>query len=530
MASGPINNLRERSPVRYSLVGHGLQRGEENANLFDPEMKAFRHMNMKRILIASLFSILGASSIRAQGGVEMPANSDKMIDAASCGTPRAPSWCSGSDIFAWVNAAYRFCAHACTVYIPAGTYTTPTTLQFPVISNGGAALWIDNAVTINYVGSGDAIFAASNQVGRVNLIIYGGGQIVGTPSGVSGLHLGAFAGVVVRDLTIRGFTNGDGFLNQGTNTADFYSCHSLSNKNGVHNVGFVVEGNKYAANAIHWHGGHIDFNSNRGWWEDGALSGIVGSNENNQSEGVVYELNGTKGSGTSANVFVQACFGCVFRANYFEYATSGGAPINNFIVGDSQYQPIATQVEDNTFISVTNAINNFNARSTRVGGNIEISAPTTFFLQGAASPNAFVQCNESPGAANNIAGTLVGVISTCMSTDSKAAGMQNLTATGWGFNSLTGYNQDLIIRTRRGGTLNIQGQNFAGEATYKFSDAGGFTPAGTVVGSLPSAVSNPGMILYVTDSTSVVAEGQTCQGGSSNKAIAISNGSVWKCF
>jgi hypothetical protein len=516
-------------------------------------MEAFRNAKMNKTLITSLFSLLGAFSILVKGSVaesgnsapadniiqkensadveeETSASKNGILNAASCMTPNAPSWCSGSDIFAWANAAYAHCSNACTVYIPGGTYTTSTTLNLPVITNGSAALWIDNAVTINYAGPGDAIFAASNQVGRVNLVVYGGGQIVGTSSGASGLHLGAFAGVVVRDLTVRGFTNGDGFLNQGTNTADFYSCHSVSNKNGVHNVGIVVGGNRYAANAIHWHGGHIDFNTNQGWWEDGEWSAVVGVNENNESEGVVYELNGTNRSATTANVFVQACFGCIFKANYFEYATSGEAPVNNFIIGDSTYQPIGTQIEDNTFISVTNTINNFNARSTRVEGNIEIAAPTTFFLQGMASPNGIVQCNDAPGAKNNIAGRLAGVISNCMPTASTAPGVQNLTSTGWATNGLTGYNQDLIIRTRTGGTLNIQGQSAAGTATYKFSDAGGFTPASTVVDLLPSAASNPGMILFVTDSTSVVAEGQTCTGNSNNKAVAISNGIVWKCF
>jgi len=54
--------------------------------------------------------------------------------------------------------------------------------------------------------------------------------------------------------------------------------------------------------------------------------------------------------------------------------------------------------------------------------------------------------------------------------------------------------------------------------------------AATTVGSLPSASSNPGVIMYVTDSTAISSEGQTCVGSSSNKALAFSNGIVWKCF
>jgi hypothetical protein len=59
----------------------------------------------------------------------------------------------------------------------------------------------------------------------------------------------------------------------------------------------------------------------------------------------------------------------------------------------------------------------------------------------------------------------------------------------------------------------------------------GLTPgAGIAVAALPSAASNPGMMVYVTDSTAIVAEGQTCAGSSTNKALAFSNGTSWKCF
>lgn len=56
-------------------------------------------------------------------------------------------------------------------------------------------------------------------------------------------------------------------------------------------------------------------------------------------------------------------------------------------------------------------------------------------------------------------------------------------------------------------------------------------PATTTVGALPAAAAgNVGWIIVVSDSTTVAAEGQTCVGSSTNKALAFSNGSVWKCF
>jgi len=52
----------------------------------------------------------------------------------------------------------------------------------------------------------------------------------------------------------------------------------------------------------------------------------------------------------------------------------------------------------------------------------------------------------------------------------------------------------------------------------------------STVAKLPSASANPGAMIRVTDSTAISTEGQTCVGGSSNMALAFSNGHVWKCF
>lgn len=56
------------------------------------------------------------------------------------------------------------------------------------------------------------------------------------------------------------------------------------------------------------------------------------------------------------------------------------------------------------------------------------------------------------------------------------------------------------------------------------------TLGSTTVSALPSAASNPGAVIRVSDSTAVASEGQTCAGSSTNNALAFSNGSVWKCF
>lgn len=58
-----------------------------------------------------------------------------------------------------------------------------------------------------------------------------------------------------------------------------------------------------------------------------------------------------------------------------------------------------------------------------------------------------------------------------------------------------------------------------------------FQPPPITVSQLPAAAAgNSGQIRRVTDSTAITTEGQTCAGGSTNAAMAFSNGSVWKCF
>jgi hypothetical protein len=52
----------------------------------------------------------------------------------------------------------------------------------------------------------------------------------------------------------------------------------------------------------------------------------------------------------------------------------------------------------------------------------------------------------------------------------------------------------------------------------------------TVASLPPAAAGNAGQMRTISDSTPVATEGQTCVGGSTNTALAFSNGTVWKCF
>ena len=87
-----------------------------------------------------------------------------------------------------------------------------------------------------------------------------------------------------------------------------------------------------------------------------------------------------------------------------------------------------------------------------------------------------------------------------------------------------------------GGVLQIVNSSYSGpiltlddsgELAAKASIKAG---SGTRVSSLPSASANPGLMIYVTDSTPIKSEGQKCKGNSDRKALAFSDGSTWKCF
>jgi hypothetical protein len=67
-----------------------------------------------------------------------------------------------------------------------------------------------------------------------------------------------------------------------------------------------------------------------------------------------------------------------------------------------------------------------------------------------------------------------------------------------------------------------------GAGCPSYTNVGSTAPV--IVGNLPSASANPFAMIPVTDSTTIFVEGQSCAGGSSNKALAFSNGISWKCL
>lgn len=391
---------------------------------------------------------------------------------------------SGADIFAKANAAYASCSNACSVFIPAGTYNAvTTTLNFPIVQNGTAALHMEGVV-INYTGSGKAISLSGTGQFNANAQIFGG-TIIGTSAGAAGVFYTAFSGVKFYNLTVSGFTTGDGFQNAGANTIDCFGCGTIGNANGRHNLGAVVAAVNYSAVADHWHGGLIANNTNQGWFEDGSLSATVGRNASNSAENVVFEPNGQNGSNANAQIFLQVCDNCIIRGNFFENAP-GTEPTNSINLGDSTFQPVDTNITDNTFgsLGATTTINDFHSFGTHVQGNIEGTSVTNFYLHGTLSRNSYIGCNYLPASTVAVNGVDSGndTLTTCMATNQTWLNASAPGVRGYQYNQLSGYNQDLTIRTRSGGTNNLVGTNSSGVLTYTISDAGIFNNQGMIAG------------------------------------------------
>jgi hypothetical protein len=105
------------------------------------------------ISIANQLTVVGPSTLSSVNGV---------LNAASCSASAHPSWCKGSDIGAWVNAAVTKLDSCGEIYIPAGTYTQTTSISIPRCIKLHGASAMSTRITWTPTG-GWAIVVADNQ-------------------------------------------------------------------------------------------------------------------------------------------------------------------------------------------------------------------------------------------------------------------------------------------------------------------------------------------------------------------------------
>ncbi len=223
-----------------------------------------------------------------------------------------------------------------------------------------------------------------------------------------------------------------------------------------------------------------------GWHIVGAGGSIIG----NICSPCSYELNGVGANG----VLIDG---------------SGGAVENNLFTGDIWDTAIAVK------ITHTTASNNMFMGGYFDGTVFDIAKLNCFIPEGSASsqPSAILRgLRLSQGGAAGPSWETLDLFDTSSSV-----------------------NPHKYLRTA-GGSLQVLNNSFS-QNILVLDDSGNLSAGASVkagpgisVSSLPSASDHPGTIIYVTDSTPISAEGQRCLGRSSNKALAFSNGLVWKCF
>src|SRR5215469_3692190 len=220
---------------------------------------------------------------------------------------------------------------------------------------------------------------------------------------------------------------------------------------------------------------------------------------------------------------------CQFDGQFGGQDTTAG--LSNISIDDTPGQGAATWIPYTlTFTNLTSQFANGNGgAAVRIKGVSSVTFVTPHFELDLGIISAVI----GPGGHGSWSIT---VVSPYMSQSSQARLFSGVTA-GTGFI----YNTDghSAITQIDGGFVGTPDNFVTGAAGGEISWLGNFQNLGNgllqpvpgiTVSALPPATAAIGKTRTVTDSTAIAAEGQVCTGGSSNVAMAWSNGTVWKCF
>lgn len=381
-----------------------------------------------------------------------------------------------------------------TVLAPPGTYlTSGGTLTIPskvVLSLDGAKIVSSfaNAITITvgndgasgalvgtgenciieHSGTGSGVFADgfASQAGVYVSNIW----IRGTSAGIAGLHFKRFNRGNVFNVKSTGYTAGDSVRHEGANSITHFGPKISTCLNGINNMGSTLSGAQ-SANAIQVFGGQITNCTGWGWIENTAGGG--GRNLGNTAKGITFEANGTNASATTGDIFNQNCDTLNIDSNYFENGV-GIVPTNCITIGDATNGPKNNRIVGNQFGNTnTNTINDFNGQTVSVEGNTQNGANTNFVNHGTLARNIYVGINRT-ASTNYFAGFDTGLDSVVIGGAGTFLNQQGPTIRGYGHNVLSGFNQDLVIRTRGGGSNSILFQDQGGSSVASVADNGVF--------------------------------------------------------
>lgn len=406
---------------------------------------------------------------------------------------------NGGDV---VLPAGTYAAGATTIAVPAkvrmvlnGAKITSSAVNAVTVAVGndgatGSIIGSGHNAVIDHTGTGSGVYAGGiSSQADLHLSNF---WIKGSAAGIAALTFDRFNRATTSGLKMTGYTAGDAFRSEGANSVTHHAPEISSCLNGVHNLTSAT-GGTFSSNVITVFGGQITNCTGWGWYED--TTGGGGRNLGNRAVGVTFEGNGTNASGTTGDVYNQNCDSLTIEGCYFENG-AGNVPTNCIINGDATNGPKGLSVTGNVFQNMnTNTINDVNGQTTIVRGNVQNGANTNFMQHGTLARGLFLG-PDRVASTNYFAGSDTGVDSVIAGGAGTAANQQGPAATGYGFNAITGLNQDLRVRTRTGGTYNTLWQAIDGSGIGSLDNAGNlsmnsYQVAGTqVVGVRGAAVAD----------------------------------------
>lgn len=418
-----------------------------------------------------------------------------------------------------INAALTYggtLANGADVVLPAGTYVCgATSLNVPakvrlVLSGARITSSATDAVVLavgndgatgHIIGSGHASSMIDHSGTGAGVVADGIASqadlhladfwIRGTSAGTAALNLRRFNRATTRGLKLTGYTTGSAILNQGANSITHFAPEISTVLYGINNATSST-GGAFSSNAVVVVGGQIANVTGYGWFE--SATGGGGRNLGNRAIGVTFENNGVNASATTGDVFNQNCDSLTIEGCYFE-TYPGNIPTNGLTIGDASNGVKGTRIVGNIFSTThTNTINNVNGQSVFISDNLQNGAATNFVQHGADARGLFLGTNRS-AATNYFAGPDNGLDSVIVGGTGTFLNQQGPTIRGYGFNVLSGLNQDLVTRTRGGGANSQLWQAADGTGIAQMTDAGAlnvsvsYSVAGTkVVGARGAAL------------------------------------------
>lgn len=278
---------------------------------------------------------IGIGKYRWEGDSFAGASEIDYLDTETLSTFRAlstngdidPTLQAGSDIGVQIMAALAQCASVCQIKVPPGTYTYSTQINLPLNQYSKFSLELDSGATMLYTGSGDAIrFTVVGGPTEGNCKI-SGGQLYGSASGTSGIHIMPTNTCTVSSMIVAGFSNGAGIWLDGPNAVTVQDNLVFGNQIGVKlsptycdsvgNCGIGVAGSGYTPNNIRIVNNTIVANSQWGIQSADPVTALLTGALNDLVDGNDLEGNGGAGPAFGALNFGRS-HGLIVKGDYFE--------------------------------------------------------------------------------------------------------------------------------------------------------------------------------------------------------------------